>query len=466
MNRSFLPGCAHMYAYSARRFASFCQRSPAILSISEPLPCTTSSCDSGRMKFSVNAYTSAERQLVVVVAAVDRVLLEVLERVVHPAHVPLEAEAQPAEVRRARDARPRRRLLGRADDARLVAVQDLVELLEERDRVEVLVAAELVGHPLAVLARVVEVQHRRDGIDADPVGVELARPEQRVGDEEVAHLVAAVVEDQRAPLRVRAAARVLVLVERRAVEARERPVVAREVRRHPVEDHADAVRVHPVDEQPEVVGRAVARRRRVVRRHLIAPRPAERMRHDRHQLDVREAEVAHVRGELVGELGVVQRAVALQRVQPPRAEVHLVDGHRAIQRRAVLARREVRVVGPLERRAVHDRRRLRRQLGLERERVGLLLEVAGLRADLELVVRALDDARDEELPDARAAERAHRVQQALPVVEVADDRDRARGRRPDGERRPEHAVDLAHVRAHLRPQLLVAALAEEVLVEV
>ena len=73
-----------------------------------------------------------------------------------------------------------------------------------------------------------------------PVDVVLAQPEQRVGDQEVADLVAAEVEDERAPVGVRAAARVGVLVERGAVEAREREVVAREVRRHPVEDHADA----------------------------------------------------------------------------------------------------------------------------------------------------------------------------------------------------------------------------------
>ena len=58
MNRSFLPGCAHMYAYSARRFANFCQRSPGILSSSDRFPCTTSSCESGRTKFSLNAYMS------------------------------------------------------------------------------------------------------------------------------------------------------------------------------------------------------------------------------------------------------------------------------------------------------------------------------------------------------------------------------------------------------------------------
>ena len=224
-------------------------------------------------------------------AAVDRLVLEVRERVVHPAHVPLEAEAEPAQVGRPRDARPGRRLLGGRDHARLAAVDDLVVLLEERDGVEVLVAAELVRHPLALLARVVEVEHRGDGVDADAVGVVLAQPEQGVGEQEVADLVAAVVEDERAPVRVRAAARVLVLVERGAVEAREGEVVAREVRRDPVEDHAEPVLVQPVDELAEVVGRAVARRRGEVAGDLVAPRAAERVRHHRQQLDVREAHV-------------------------------------------------------------------------------------------------------------------------------------------------------------------------------
>ncbi len=56
MNSSFLPGCAHMYAYSALRLASFRQRSPGILANIEPLPWTTSSCESGSTKFSLNAY--------------------------------------------------------------------------------------------------------------------------------------------------------------------------------------------------------------------------------------------------------------------------------------------------------------------------------------------------------------------------------------------------------------------------
>ncbi len=213
-----------------------------------------------------------------------------------------------------------------------LAVDDLVELLEEGDRVQVLAAPELVGDPLAGAARVVEVQHRGHGVDPDPVDVVLAQPEQGVGDEEVADLVAAEVEHQRAPVRVRAAARVGVLVERRAVEAGERELVAREVGGHPVEDHADAAGVQAVDERPHVVGRAVAGGGRVVPGDLIAPRAAERVGHHRQQLDVGEAHVVGVGRQLVGQLRVGERAVVLERVQPPGAEVDLVDRHRLAER--------------------------------------------------------------------------------------------------------------------------------------
>ena len=213
----------------------------------------------------------------------------------------------------------------------------MLSSLRKDDRLEVLAPAELVGHPLALLARVVEVEHRGHGVDPDAVGVVLAQPVQGAGQQEVAHLEAAEVEDQRAPVGVRAAARIGVLEQRAAVEARERPLVAREVRRHPVEDHADAGLVQAVDEGAELVGRAEARRGREVRGDLVAPRAAERVGHDRHQLDVGEAHVGDVGGQLVGQLEVGQRAVVLQRVQPPGAEVDLVDRHRLAQAVALLA---------------------------------------------------------------------------------------------------------------------------------
>ena len=84
--------------------------------------------------------------------------------------------------------------------------------------------------------------------------MQLLEPVEGVGNEEVAHLVATEVEHERAPVGVLALAGVGVLVERGAVEAGERPVVLREVGRHPVDDHADAPLVQVVDQVAEVVG--------------------------------------------------------------------------------------------------------------------------------------------------------------------------------------------------------------------
>ena len=213
--------------------AYFCHGSPGILPISERLPCTTSSCDSGSTKFSVLAYIErnvssswCHRRWI---GSRDRKR----QRVVHPAEVPLVAEAEAAGLGRARHAAPRGRLLGDRLDVGERAVHRAVELLEERDRVAIVVRAVLVGHPLAGLARVVAVQHRGDAVDPQAVDVVAVEPRDRRRDQERLHLVAAVVEDVAGPVGVKAAARIGVLEQVRAVEQPEAVRVGRKVRRAP-----------------------------------------------------------------------------------------------------------------------------------------------------------------------------------------------------------------------------------------
>ena len=198
-----------------------------------------------------------ESELVVMVLAVHRILAEVEERVVHPAHVPLEGEPEPAVAHRLGHAGPRGRFFRDGETARRLQPNRLVGLLEKLDRFQVFASAILVAQPLARFAAVVEIQHRRDRVDAQAVDMELVEPIERVGNQEVADLVAAVVEDQRAPVGMLSQPRILVLVERRAVESAQRVVVAREMRRHPVENDTDVVPVHRVDEEPKIVWRAI-----------------------------------------------------------------------------------------------------------------------------------------------------------------------------------------------------------------
>ena len=261
-----------------------------------------------------------------VVATVDGLVVEVVERVVHPAHVPFEAEPQAAQVGGPRDAREGGRFLGDGHDTRKEPVGALVDLAQECDRLQVLVATELVGRPLTLLPRVIEVEHRGDRVDSQPVDVVPIQPEESVGHEEVADLGSAIVEDQGSPVRVQSALGVGMLVERGPVEAAQREVIGREVRGDPVEDHPDPRVVQDIDHCREVGGGPEARGGRVVARHLVAPRAVERVLGERQELDVREPQLPAMGRQLLSRLAVPKPAAV--GMAAPRSEVHLVDGHR------------------------------------------------------------------------------------------------------------------------------------------
>ena len=96
-------------------------------------------------------------------------------------------------------------------------------------------------------------------------------------------------------------------------------------------------RLQPVGVAEAGVGREVGR-------DVVAPRAAERVLHHRHELDVREAEVAEVGRRGVGDLVPVVEVAAV--VLAPRREVHLVDRHRPRRPAARHARGDPLVVAP------------------------------------------------------------------------------------------------------------------------
>jgi hypothetical protein len=317
----------------------------------------------------------------------------------------------------------------------------------------------------ALFAAVVEVEHRRDRIHAKRVEVEFFEPVEGVRDQEISHFGSAVVEDQGSPIGMLAFAFVGVFVERRSIEATEREIVLRKVRRHPVDDDADPVLMAVVHEILEVVRGAVTRGGREVAGDLVTPRRVERVLGDGHQFDVREAEAFHVIDQTRGNLTIREGAISLFGNAHPRAEVELVDRNRqprGILRRALL---HESLIAPRILRASDACGARWRKLHFASKGVGLGAKGAFFGANLVLVEGPWSDSRNEQLPDPRAPERAHRQEPTVPAIEVADDADALRVRRPDGERRARRAVDGAHLRAERLPEPSVRPLTDEVHVE-
>ena len=139
-----------------------------------------------------------------VMLPVDRIERHVAQRVVHPSHVPFQIESEPSDVGGPRNRRPGRGFLCDRQRAGMADVQNFVEPLQEGDGFQILAPAERVGNPFAGLARIVQIEHRSDRIHAQAVNVVFAHPEQRIGEQEILHFVAAVIEDQRSPVGMRA----------------------------------------------------------------------------------------------------------------------------------------------------------------------------------------------------------------------------------------------------------------------
>jgi hypothetical protein len=88
----------------------------------------------------------------------------------------------------------------------------LVDFPQEMKRLDVFLAAEAIGNPLAFAPPVIQVQHGSHCIHPQSVNVIFVEPEQRAADEEALDFMAAVIEHKRVPVGMLALARIRVLV--------------------------------------------------------------------------------------------------------------------------------------------------------------------------------------------------------------------------------------------------------------
>ena len=178
------------------------------------------------------------------------------------------------------------------------------------------------------------------------------------------------------------------------------------MRRHPVEDHADAVLVQVIDEVHEILRRAVASGRREVAGRLVAPRAVERMLHDRQQLDVREAQVGHVLDQRRRRARGSRAAVAVvPRATNPRAARRSTTARRGSSR---LPRVLSHSPSPHSYSSGQTRDAVAGRLfPAECERVALVRAITAVpRLDVVLVARPVIDVCDPAFPDFRVVRAA------------------------------------------------------------
>lgn len=148
----------------------------------------------------------------------QRIFRHVIEAVMHPAHIPLEIKAQTAVLGWAAYTWPGGRLLRDNHGAGDFTGDDLIQMAQEIDSFQILAPTMLVGYPLSGLARVIAVQHRGHSINTQPVDMVGAQPMQRRRQHKTMHFITVEVENAGIPVLMIALERMLIFIQRRAVE--------------------------------------------------------------------------------------------------------------------------------------------------------------------------------------------------------------------------------------------------------
>src|SRR6266705_1426742 len=267
----------------------------------------------------------AEQDLTVMMLAVDRIPADVFERVVHPSHIPLVAESQPAPVNGLRYHRPGRRFLRRRGRVGKAREQFRIEAPKQADRFKVFSAAIFVWDPAALRAAVIEVEHRSDGVDAQPVDAISVGPEQAIGEEEIGDFGTRVIITERVPVEMAALHRIGMFVNCRAVELTEPVRIVREMPGHPIENDSQAGAMASVHQAGKVGRRAESAGGSEQAGWLVAPGSVERLLADRQEFDVGEAEITRIGRQFLCQLAVAQPPTAFLRPATPRAEMYFIN---------------------------------------------------------------------------------------------------------------------------------------------
>src|SRR5450755_493124 len=163
-------------------------------------------------------------------------------------------------------------------------------------------ATELVGNPLARQAGVIQIEPGGNRVHPQAIYVILVQPEQSARQQEPAHFVASVVEDQRAPVLMLSLADIGMLVQIGAVEKGKPVSVLGEMRRNPIHDHSYPRLVRFIVKVTKIIRCSKAGSWGKISGGLITPGAVIRKLSNRQKLDVGVAHLLDVTHELFREL--------------------------------------------------------------------------------------------------------------------------------------------------------------------
>ena len=206
----------------------------------------------------------------------------IFQEVIHPSHVPFQAESKSVFLSISCNHRPCCRFLSDHHCSMISAENNGIQMFKEFNRFQVLVSSVFIRNPFSVFLTIVKVKHRGNRIHTKSVYMTLFNPVKSICDQEVLNLRAAIIVNLSSPVRMFSLSRICMLIYCSSVKIHQTMGIFREMCRYPVKNNADLILVEIIDHIFEILRCSVSGSRCIISGYLISPGTIKRMLGDSH----------------------------------------------------------------------------------------------------------------------------------------------------------------------------------------
>ena len=397
-----------------------------------------------------------------------RVQLHILQEIVHPAHIPFQAESQSFILHISGHLRPGCGLLCNHHGTFVASQYTGIQMLEEVNGFQVFIIPVFVGHPLAVLLAVIQVQHRRHCVHPETVHMKFFNPVQSIGNQEIPHLIAPIIKDLRAPVRMFPLPGVRMLIAGSAVKFSQPMGIFRKMGGNPVQNHADFILMKIIHQIFKLQRTPIAGCGGIIACHLVSPGAVKGMLGNSHQLHMGIAHLFHIVHKGLGKFLIIIKPVLVIRrngVLLPGTGMHFINHQRLLLHIKALPLFQPDSVTPVELADIHNLGCISRP---ELCRICIGVRFVKLFSmcsfDKEFIELSLTGPRHKCLIDADFSHLGHRMGRSIPLIKLSNYMHFLGIGRPYGEI---HSFALSHCHgmgAQLLIDFIVGALPQQILI--
>ena len=243
--------------------------------------------------------------------------LHILCKIMHPSHVPFQAEAQTVILHTSRHLGPGRGFFSDHQRSRVPSQHNRIEMFEKSDSFQIFISAVFIRYPFPVAFSVIQIKHRSNCVNPQTVNMKIFYPEQCVCDQEILHLIFSIIKNLCPPVGMFPFPGIRIFISRRTVKVRKAMGISWKMSRNPVKNNPNLIFMKIIHHPGKILRCSVPGCRSKISCHLISPGTVKGMLGNAHNLNMGISHILNILRNLTRKFPVIIKTVLIVRMLFP-----------------------------------------------------------------------------------------------------------------------------------------------------